>query len=1089
MMQAIRSFLAGIGNSCVLAARATLIGLLRALRGIKTVILLYLVNLLFAALISVPVYFLVGRTLAPSPDTRAFLTSFDVEFISDLVRNNETLFSAVYKVATVSSVLFVLVHTFLIGGVLAALADRRRPLNFTTFFSSCGRYLFPFLRALLPALLVLAVLLLLNRAASSLLTDLFTDRLERAASATSMGTLLIGKTLLFLVLICLLVGAPLAFARIRCVIDDDRCMTRGYLKGMALSLTNPLAVLLTFAASLLLVVALYAGHDQLLRRIDWGGASHPLAALGLGFDPAISPDLIYLLLAQATILLVQGLVVAKVAGLMLIYEERSVPPDKAAAGVTDPIPGGSPVVDAPGTRRHATRTATLLLLLPLVGSMAPALSAEEPIPKLPSGPFSNEYVIQVELDAQQMALNGTAEILFRNLSDSPVEVVPFHLYPNAWANTGTLWIRDGRREKAIAERGAEGGGYMEIHSVQAAAEDGGEPADLGASTELDGTLMRVTLPRTLGRDDAFRFRIRFTTKLPRIVARMGKLARHVNAMQWFPKLCAHQDGKFIDYPFRNPSEFFADFGSYEVSITVPEEFVLEATGSPRGEPRIEAGNKTVTYEASAVHDFAWCANPHFSRHTTETGRGVEIILLAQPYLEPKAEQILEATRFAMETYDDWIFPYPYPRLVIDSQPYGMGGGMEYPMLFTISMGTPVFLDWMHAHTENPVGVTIHEFSHQYWYGMIASNEFEEAWLDEGFTTYMTYKVMNEFFPTSGAEPAGPGLPLLQLDWVVDPLLDDAPLLTLFAGYHESPFDPTNRNASPHLFGFDMPSVRIRTEAHNRFHARKDSYLPFARISPLKTASWEVYKSGGSDSYRSTAYSKPALMLRTLEGQIGWERMRGLIRSWSRRFAFGHPTSDDFVALADEQLGGAYHDFLVGCIEGSDTIDFSVEEVRSFPVEPAKGFLLADRPGQPPSVDFPPPPESGGILGRLGDLVWRQADEPEPEAGSDDRLFASEVVVRNHGNLWLPTAVELRFEDGSVEEITLTEKQPWYRLTPTPRKARLVAAVVDPRRSIALDLDFTNNGRLARPDTEAARAIGTFHQFWVQSWLSGISWFS
>ena len=193
------------------------------------------------------------------------------------------------------------------------------------------------------------------------------------------------------------------------------------------------------------------------------------------------------------------------------------------------------------------------------------------------------------------------------------------------------------------------------------------------------------------------------------------------------------------------------------------------------------------------------------------------------------------------------------------------------------------------------------------------------------------------------------------------------------------------------------------------------------------------------------------------------------------------------ACADEVTGGEYHDFLADCVHGSETIDFAVEDVRSFEIEPPHGYLVPERPGGEVRADFPPPAAAGnGVVAHVRALL----DGDGGAAGDvPGKLYGAEVLVRNRGRLWLPTVVELRYGDGSTEQIRLTEERPWYRLTPAPRPVRLVAAVVDPRRSIALDLDVTNNGRLALPDRQAARSFAAFYQFWVQSWLAGVAWFT
>ncbi|MFH0945049.1 MAG: M1 family metallopeptidase [Planctomycetota bacterium] len=1078
MLQPFRTLVAGLASSISLAFRALFLGLVRAFFGVKSVVLLYLTNFLFGLVMAVPVYCLARTTVAQTPDSRGFLSLFDAGFLTDLLHSQTPFLSSLETLALLSAAAYFVVYAFLQGGVLASLADRRRPLNFTTFFAACGRYLFPFFRVLVPAAVVLLGLALLNDLASSGLTWWFNESFERAASAGLLGWILTGKTILFVALFVLLVVLPVHLARIRCVMDNDRFMLRGYWKGLVFALRSPFTLLLFFGLSTLLVLALYACQDLLLRQIDWTRPLHPLAFISARLDYAVPPFVVYLLLTQVTIFLLQAALVARAGGLMAIYADGTAPPQEQDPELAY---APSPVVDAPSPRGKGRSSIFLIpFLLPLLSGVLQGQS--DPIPVLPGGPFSNEYTIAVSLDAERMMLDGVEDVLFRNLSDGPVDEIPFHLYPNAWANTETPWVLDGRARQKLLERGAKGSGYLLVHSVL-----DGSGTNLGDRTRIEGTIMRVRLLEPLGKGKEIRFRISFQTKLPRIVARMGKVGRHVNAMQWFPKLCAHQNGRFVDWPFRNPSEFFADFGKYLVTITVPEDYVLEATGVPRGEPGLDKdlGTKTVAFLAEAVHDFAWCASPNFVRHAEATGRGTEIVLLSQPYLEPKAELTLRAARTAMERLDEWIFPYPYPRLVIEAHPHGQGGGMEYPMLFTIGAAAPEFLGWFAARSADPASVTVHEFSHQYWYGMVATNEFEEAWLDEGITTYMTHRLLQEIFPGPGESP---GLAHLQATRIYHAVLEAPPLLTALVGYDDSPFFRADGEPESRLFGFSIPSLFPRDASSDLLQHKKETYVPFAHSAPLKTLSWEVFREGRENAYYASAYSKPALMLKTLEGQIGWDRMRELIRAWSRRYAFQHPTSEDFIALVDEQTGGRYHDFLVACVHGSGTIDYAVEDVRSFEVRAASGFLLPEHPGGELQSRFSGHGKKRSWLGR-----WFRPEDPDAEerggAEAEGKLFGSEVYVRNRGELWLETTVELRFSDGTTETVVLDEERPWYRITPEPREARLVAAVVDPAHTIALDLDLTNNGRLALADQGAAGAFGAFFQFWAQSFLAGISWFS
>ncbi len=150
-----------------------------------------------------------------------------------------------------------------------------------------------------------------------------------------------------------------------------------------------------------------------------------------------------------------------------------------------------------------------------------------------------------------------------------------------------------------------------------------------------------------------------------------------------------------------------------------------------------------------VHDFAWTASRRFvERHSRFDDPGyppVDVRLLVQPEHAHLASRYLEAAKIALRTYGTWSAPYPYPQITVVDPAYGSSsGGMEYPTLFTggASVLAPVEL-------QSPEGVTIHEAGHQFWYGLVANNEFEEAWLDEGFNTYMTSKATDHSLGPEG----------------------------------------------------------------------------------------------------------------------------------------------------------------------------------------------------------------------------------------------------------------------------------------------------------------------------------------------------
>ena len=181
-------------------------------------------------------------------------------------------------------------------------------------------------------------------------------------------------------------------------------------------------------------------------------------------------------------------------------------------------------------------------------------------------------------------------------------------------------------------------------------------------------------------------------------------------------------------------------------LTVPQRYVVGASGVPTGDHANADGTKTLGFYGEDIGDFAWAASPHFTV-TDGTYNGslgpvqVHVLALAcHPKAGPRYREIIEKT---LAEFDRRYGPYPYKIItVIDPEPDSQIGGMEYPTLFTggTSWWEPTYVTELTAE---------HEFGHQYWYGMVATNEFEDAWLDEGINSYTEVNVLSSI---SGATP-------------------------------------------------------------------------------------------------------------------------------------------------------------------------------------------------------------------------------------------------------------------------------------------------------------------------------------------------
>jgi hypothetical protein len=231
----------------------------------------------------------------------------------------------------------------------------------------------------------------------------------------------------------------------------------------------------------------------------------------------------------------------------------------------------------------------------------------------------------------------------------------------------------------------------------------------------DRTVFRLPLPKPLRPGEVIVLNFDFTAKLPQPpYERTGAKKEYFFVAQWFPKVGVWQDEQnaWNCHQFHDESEFFADFGVYNVRITVPAENVVGATGLEQSVIDNGDGTKTHFYHAEDMHDFAWTTSPEFKEFFTEQN-GVKIRLLMQPDHLGQAERHLAAARVAVEYHEKWYGDYPFPNLTIVDPRRGAGGsgGMEYPTLITAgtAYGLPdgvrfVDLEIIHEFGHNLLGL-------------------------------------------------------------------------------------------------------------------------------------------------------------------------------------------------------------------------------------------------------------------------------------------------------------------------------------------------------------------------------------------------
>ncbi|HEY3352741.1 MAG TPA: M1 family metallopeptidase [Polyangia bacterium] len=679
---------------------------------------------------------------------------------------------------------------------------------------------------------------------------------------------------------------------------------------------------------------------------------------------------------------------------------------------------------------------------------APATRPAAAVPPLPvRGPRVASYLIHVELDPARHTLKAQETITWRNPTGDAVPDLWFHLYLNAFRHARTTFMRERAREGQSMPRDGDWG-HIDVRRLTAQGQDltraltFERPDDGNADDE---TVARVTLPAPVPPGGEVSVVIDFEALLPRAVTRTGHAGPDFHFVaQWFPKLGVYQprgaagQGGWRCHQFHAVSEFFADYGRYEVWVTVPVDVTVAATGWTGRPTRLTGDRMAYRFEQEDVHDFAFVAarNMHDLRRTflAEAHRDpamedrlrrlgvpeddirlsdVDVRLLLPADHLKQVDRFFAAAFHGLADMGYRYGRYPYTTLtIVDPPPQaGATAGMEYPTLIsTQTTAVPVGPD------EGPEDTTLHELAHQHFYGLLGSDEAEEPWLDEGFASYATAGVVGRRYGEVPRLTTFDGLPLR-----VRPLGSDRRSQPLFVLLRDVPHATYAR-------GVTLPLAFTGFEDYRALAAHEET----------RRASWDYLSSA---SYNANAYAKPTLLLLTLEGLLGEERMLRVLRTYAARHRFGHPRSDDFRRVLAETEEPAAVELWDGALGSREVLDYAVESLRS----------------EPPAA----------VRGR---------------ADAAPGLFESEVVVRRVGGLRAPVEVEVLFEGGARVVERWDGRAAWRRFT-YARPARLAGVRVDPRRLLALELDLSNNARSLGQDHRPAARFGAKVLLWLQHVLA------
>jgi hypothetical protein len=486
--------------------------------------------------------------------------------------------------------------------------------------------------------------------------------------------------------------------------------------------------------------------------------------------------------------------------------------------------------------------------------------------QIPYWQQKTDYVIDVSLNENNHSLSGFLELTYTNNSPDPLTFIPFHLWPNGYKNETTAFakqlLRDAEgkaRWKNMKDKGAMDSLQFKVNGVDAVSETDPQNIDV----------VKLILPAPVAPGQQVKITTPFHVKLPTYGSRMGHKGQSYIVCQWYPKPAVYDAKGWHAMPYLDQGEFYSEFGNFKVNITLPGAYVVGASGVLQNKEelaiykRIGAANylnsskvgytpavngvKTLTFVGENIHDFAWFADKDFIvKYDTlqlPSGKVIDAFAYHHPDGNEEWKNSVRFVKSAVMHYSSWIGEYPYPVVAAVEGPKNeMSGGMEYPMITLITSPE--------ANMETLDAVITHEVGHNWFYGILASNERQHPWMDEGINTYYQFRYEAEKYRGNT------------------------------------------------LFGDDIPK-EVKQKPVEDFQAA--IYSALGRIpmeEPIETPA-AAFKD--KNQYGLIEYVKTSIWMYILELNLGRENLERAMQAYYNEWKFKHPYPQDLQKALEKSL--------------------------------------------------------------------------------------------------------------------------------------------------------------------------------------------
>ncbi|MBB2151612.1 M1 family metallopeptidase [Pedobacter gandavensis] len=481
------------------------------------------------------------------------------------------------------------------------------------------------------------------------------------------------------------------------------------------------------------------------------------------------------------------------------------------------------------------------------------------------------YKIDVTLNDQTKTLKGSEKIVYKNNAPSTLDFIWFHIWPNAYKQESTALFQQLKNDTSRSKKmekysyGSIDGLNFKVNGQLAVTEAHPNPQYID--------VIKVKLATPLKPGDSVNISTDFNVKLPSYFSRSGFADGEFMICQWYPKPAVFDKNGWHEFPYLDMGEFYSDYASFKVNITLPSDYVVGATGvlqnadelalykklgaenakTRTGKPALykpihKAATKMLTYEMDSVPDFAWFAAKNFVIQYDTIQQASGKVVDAFTYYHDKKNTLwtnsIDYTKDAVKHYSKWIGEYAYPVVqVVEGPVNNSSGGMEYPTITLITSPD--------AKKESLDAVIAHEVGHNWFMSMLGSNERQHAWLDEGLNSYFQFRYEAEKYRSNS------------------------------------------------LFGDAIPEQVKKLPEKDFLNSMYNALGSIPMKSPIETPS---DKFTSSDEYSMSSYVKTALWLYILENEVGRDKMDKAFQYYFSKWKNKHPQPEDLKAAFETSLG-------------------------------------------------------------------------------------------------------------------------------------------------------------------------------------------